>query len=349
MGESAGLRKYYEFEDLVFDLFVRIGVTDIKRNYKYKNSNNIENEIDFLVNDSINDTKIAVEVKYYRPRTKPSNKVLESAAKTLESHILFNGCSRGMLIVSSGLHVHDKINLQDKINLNNLNNNKITIWDLTDLLEKARPYPDLLKKFYTFLELDLNSLTLGVINTFSDRIVEGQELLLKFHKIPAGREGASNFESWCIDVLKYLFGEYLTGWHEQSETIDGLNRRDLVCRVISESKSEIWELIKDTLKSRYVVFEFKNYTEKISQREIITTERYLYPTALRNCAVIISRQGASNNAKSVIQGAMREHGKLIISLDYDDISKMLMGKDNGDDPNVYLFEKVDEFLIGLGR
>ncbi|HAV3538146.1 hypothetical protein OHV66_12025 [Acinetobacter baumannii] len=104
-----------------------------------------------------------------------------------------------------------------------------------------------------------------------------------------------------------------------------------------------------TLKSRYVVFEFKKYTDKIKQREIITTECYLYPMALRNCAFIISRKGVSSSAQTVIDGAMREYGKLIISLSEEDLIKLLEGKDKGEDPNVYLFDKIDRFLMGLNR
>ncbi len=105
----------------------------------------------------------------------------------------------------------------------------------------------------------------------------------------------------------------------------------------------------DDLHSRYVVFEFKNYTEPITQYEVVTTERYLYPSALRNVAIIISPKGCSESANKVIRGAMREHGKLLISLTVNDMAMLLIGKDNGADPNTYLFQRVDDFLLSLGR
>jgi len=77
------------------------------------------------------------------------------------------------------------------------------------------------------------------------------------------------------EALKYLFERDLFGWHEQHETEDGLHRRDLVCRILPNA--EVWRLMLTDLKSRYVIFEFKNYSEPITQSEIITTERYLYP------------------------------------------------------------------------
>ncbi|STE84490.1 Uncharacterised protein [Escherichia coli] len=68
----------------------------------------------------------------------------------------------------------------------------------------------------------------------------------------------------------------------------------------------------EDLGSRYVVFEFKNYSKPITQNEIVTTERYLYPSALRKVAIVISHEDCADSAKAVIAGAMREHGKLII-------------------------------------
>ena len=65
--------------------------------------------------------------------------------------------------------------------------------------------------------------------------------------------------------------------------------------------------------------------------------------------IIISPYGCSGAAKRVISGAMREHGKLILSLTTTELADVLMGMDQGSDPNAYLFDRVDEFLIGLGR
>lgn len=330
------------FTELVYELLIKLGKYEVKRDAKYYVLGDHEFNIDILMGDPENNNFpfTAVEVKYYRPYSRPSSEVVQRAIGSVQYHINSTNVTHGLLVVSCTLHSYDQLLPKDS---------KIEVWDLDTVISKAENYPEILEKLYNILELDKNLTPLELKKILSKNRLEGENLLFDLKSIPIGRKGAYAFESWCIDVLKYLFGEYLTGWHEQSETIDGLNRRDLVCRVKGNSEAEIWELILDTLRSRYVVFEFKNYTDELSQREIITTERYLYPTALRNCAFILSREGTSKNAKSVIQGAMREHGKLIISLDYEDISKMLKGKDNGEDPNVYLFEKVDEFLIGLGR
>ena len=49
------------------------------------------------------------------------------------------------------------------------------------------------------------------------------------------------------------------------------------------------------------------------------------------------------------QGAMREHGKLMLILDDDKVCKMLHMKERGEDPTDSLFELADDFLLSLPR
>ena len=99
----------------------------------------------------------------------------------------------------------------------------------------------------------------------------------------------------------------------------------------------------------YVLFEFKNYSEKITQAQILTTEKYLLERGLRRVAFILSRKGATTQARKMTQGAMREHGKLMLVLDDDDLCAMLHQKERGDDPTDFLFEMTDDFLLSLPR
>lgn len=329
-----------KLSEIIAELFIKIDYEILENNYLKNNHLNSMNMVDFVIQDNCGFKKI-VELKYYRPYSKPSDKLLLAALKSVSDNLeKFNGF-KAILIFT--------IKINQNVLKGKYDESLIEIWDLSKLLELSTPYPDIYNRLLLQLELNRKIEPNLKINNYYEYTFKSLNLIEELETIQAGRIDAYKFESWCIKVIKYLFEEFLTGWHEQSETIDGLNRRDLVCRVIKHSESEVWELISNSLKSRYVVFEFKNYTDEITQREIITTERYLYPNALRNCAFIISRRGASESAKRVIEGAMREHGKLIISLNIVDIKKMLSGKDTGDDPNVYLFDKVDELLISLSR
>jgi len=49
------------------------------------------------------------------------------------------------------------------------------------------------------------------------------------------------------------------------------------------------------------------------------------------------------------RGALREHGKLIVNLNVDDMCKLLALKDATQDYNGFLFDKIDTMLMKLER
>ena len=101
--------------------------------------------------------------------------------------------------------------------------------------------------------------------------------------------------------------------------------------------------------TKYTIFEFKNYKGKITQKEIYTTEKYLYSKALRSVGIIISANAVDNNAIWAAKGVFRETGKLILLLDKTGIKAMCkMNKDN-DDPTNYLMDKLDILLSELEK
>ena len=108
-------------------------------------------------------------------------------------------------------------------------------------------------------------------------------------------------------------------------------------------------MIKDRFQSQYVIFECKNYKDPIRQGEIYTTEKYLYQKALRSVAFVISRTAAHESAMAAARGALREHGKLIVNLNVDDMCKLLALKDATQDYNGFLFDKIDTMLMKLER
>jgi hypothetical protein len=113
--------------------------------------------------------------------------------------------------------------------------------------------------------------------------------------------------------------------------------------------TEFWSFLVDHLNSRYIIFEFKNYVGKIKQGQVLTTEKYLLERGLRKVAIILTRDGADKNAFKMMQGAMREHGKLMLVVDDVILCKMLHMKERGEDPTDCLFELTDDFLLSLPR
>jgi hypothetical protein len=98
-----------------------------------------------------------------------------------------------------------------------------------------------------------------------------------------------------------------------------------------------------------VLFEFKNYGDPVKPNPILVTEKYLFPTALRSTAIVISPAGLSEQAVQACRGALRDAGKLILDLDVPTLCRMLEEEDVGTSPDVRMERMLDTFLQQVGR
>lgn len=174
-------------------------------------------------------------------------------------------------------------------------------------------------------------------------------LIKEIEDCPTGQKGATQYEKVCTKVLKYLFSDDLALWREQSKSNNDLYRFDLLCRVKNGTQSTFWSIVEHYFNSKYLIFEFKNYTDKITQKEVYTTEKYLYAKALRSVGIIISTNGADNHAKWATKGLLRESGKLIILLSKNDLIEMCKMKKDDEDPSEYLLQILDDLLLELEK
>ena len=138
-------------------------------------------------------------------------------------------------------------------------------------------------------------------------------------------------------------------WNKQQMSNEGLYRFDLICKIKDDIQEAFWIFIEKYFRTKYIIFEFKNYSKEITQKEIYTTEKYLYAKAFRCVAIIISCHGEDKNAKKAISGTFRENGKLIISISNKDLIDLLNKKLQGCSPAEYLYNKLDEMLIKFGK
>lgn len=178
---------------------------------------------------------------------------------------------------------------------------------------------------------------------------KGETLLAELSKCLAGKKDATKFEKMCFDMLKFIFFEDLTLWKEQPRSNNDLYRFDLLCRIKDDTKKTLWSMLERYFNSKYIIFEFKNYTDKITQKEIYTTEKYLYEKALRKVAVIVARNGFDTNSVWAARGCLRENGKLILLVTIDEVKKMIEMKKKQEDPTEVLLSKIDEMLIDLEK
>lgn len=293
----------------------------------------------------------AIEVKFYRTARAQAS-LLESASSRLAARGIVAGAWKGMLVVSCQLPSALRTALEEKFS--------ITFVDRADLVSLASKVPGVLDELNSLLESEPGATLEAPTRPFEPsrtgrrlapasppEDTKGTELCQKLKALKRGRAAWSAYEDLCDQILRYLFPNDLHGWHRQKRTDDGLNRFDYVCRI--RPTTDFWRFLMDHLHSRYVLFEFKNYTGRIKQGQILTTEKYLLGRGLRRVAIVISRSGAEPDAKRMAQGAMREHGKLMLIIADEQICEMLHMKERGEDPTDRLFEIADDFLLALPR
>ena len=165
----------------------------------------------------------------------------------------------------------------------------------------------------------------------------------------AGKSLARTYEVLCVKLLENIFSEDLALWREQQKSNKDLYRFDLLCRIKDGNQKTFWSIIERYFNSKYVVFEFKNYSDPITQKEIYTTEKYLYSKALRSVGILISAHGYDENAFWAAKGCLRENGKLIVLLETKDLIEMNKMKIDQEDPSNYLLDKLDELLMELEK
>jgi hypothetical protein len=300
----------------------------------------------------LENTRWAIEVKYYRTaRAQPS--LIEAAALRVANNGIVKNVNKCMLVVSCFLPAELRTVFERKY--------PITIIDQVDLRNWCSSHPNLTEELDKLLETNPSEPLIDLLSRREPELTredpekrspipseaKGTILCEELKAIGKGKRSWAKYEKVCEKILKYLFQNDLTGWHSQKRTDDGLNRYDFVCRV--KPTTEFWKFAIEHLNSRYVLFEFKNYSEKIKQGQILTTEKYLLEKGLRRLAIVITRVGADDHAIAMTQGAMRESGKLMLIVNDEKLCEMLHMKERGEDPTDCLFDIADDFLLRLPR
>lgn len=165
----------------------------------------------------------------------------------------------------------------------------------------------------------------------------------------AGKKMFRTYEELCHKLLENIFSEDLALWCEQQKSNKDLYRFDLLCRIKDGNQKTFWSILERFFNSKYVIFEFKNYNTPITQKEIYTTEKYLYSKALRSVGILISAHGYEENAYWAAKGCLRENGKLIILLETNDLIEMNRIKADHEDASDYLLDKLDQILLELEK
>ena len=167
--------------------------------------------------------------------------------------------------------------------------------------------------------------------------------------IEEGADKSKEYEVLIEKIVKDIFSNELTLFQRQSRTEDGINIFDMICKIKNGINDDFFTIVEKYYKTKYILFEFKNYSDVIKQGQICTTEKYLFETALRKVAIIITRHGIDKNGMKLAKGILRESGKLIIVLNDEDVKEMIRIHENGEKATTVLERKLDELLTTLEK
>ena len=153
------------------------------------------------------------------------------------------------------------------------------------------------------------------------------------------------YEIICTKIIKYLFETEFFQMSTQHKTGDNIFRMDMICSL--KGTTEFWKFLMQFFNTKFVIFEYKNYSEELSQNLIVITSKYLIPDELRSVAFIVSRYGLNKNAERIAISQIKDEKKLIVSLTDEDLLVMVALKEKGKEPSDYLLEKVENLLMSL--
>lgn len=296
--------------------------------------NNYRGDIDIVAEK--NDVKYCVEVKYSMLSDKAAARIVDIAQECKMTPIL---------VVSKYLNSEKRDYFQEKYF-------NLILIDISNLLFAVCHNDELRNELIASLNYSVDNIEpakgfieINVLqhSAYTNSLIKEMELC------QAGRPMARAYEVLCHKFLENLFSEDLALWKEQQKSNKDLYKFDLLCRIKDGNQKTFWSIIERYFNSKYIIFEFKNYREPITQKEIYTTEKYLYAKALRSVGIIIAQNGYDDNAYWAAKGCLRENGKLLILLRTEDLINMSIMKEKQEDPSNYLLDKLDDILLELEK
>lgn len=324
------LYDYELFKDCVAKAFVHSGHS-IERNVPVQNR---KKEIDIVAEKD--GKQYYVEVKFSQATEKAVSKIVEMADD-------FN--STPVLVTANQITDKKRKDYKKKYP-------KLELIDIDNLLYSVRDDKELSNKLISVLPYAVDNIEPKAGFLVSETLKHTnytESLINELRLCLPGRPMAGRYEKVCQLLLENIFSEDLALWKSQQRSNNDLYRFDLLCRIKDRNEKTFWSILEKFFNSKYIVFEFKNYSEEITQKEIYTTEKYLYAKALRSVGIIIAANGYNESARWAAKGSLRENGKLIMLLDVEDLVKMNQMKMEQDDPTDFLLSKLDDLLLELEK
>lgn len=343
--ETMGLAR--DWEELIAQILSQANVGDPRMMRPEEEPDNEEDweeyryKPDLIYSETKSGEIVALELKLFRWRSEWRERVY-SAIRHMREVLKRGQYPRGVIVLTLDVAPKELALLAAEAG------EEIEIWDLAKLGQMSSRTAALASALEILASETMAEASTSVTAKQTTPVVSGAKLAEILRAIPPGDAGWREFEIRCSESITLLFGKNLHNFTAQQSSNEGLSRMDLVARIGAERDS-FWSMIAADFRTRYIVFEAKNYEKPIGQSAIYVTSKYLFAKGLRTVAIIIAREGASNSAAKEAASQLRENGKLILTIGRADLCAMLEGFDAGDPPENRLFEIMDAMLMEMGR
>lgn len=109
-----------------------------------------------------------------------------------------------------------------------------------------------------------------------------------------------------------------------------------------------WAFMREKYEADYVVIDAKNYSRRVKKSEVLQIANYLKPHGAGLFGIIISREGGdTSGCEHTLREQWLIHRKLILLLDDDDVTQMLVTKSEGRVPEEVIEQKIEHFRLSM--
>lgn len=183
--------------------------------------------------------------------------------------------------------------------------------------------------------------------TSKNYVAEHDKLIMDLKSINAGRKDKdwSKYQKHIEKILDYLFGSVLSSPITELSDHFKINRRDFILRNYAETG--FWAHIRTRYLADYIVLDAKNYTKKVTKKEILQISNYLKVHGAGLFGIIVSRNGSDNGSYYTCREIWAMDKKLVIVLDDNDIIKMIIAKASTNNPEEIIRQKIEQFRLSM--
>jgi len=317
------------FEDLIFELLINEdGFSNVIRTPPTRDGG-----YDFIATTQTIlgvPEKIIIESKFYK-----NQKISIDVLRSLYAAASIANVNKILLITNSELTNSSRVFLANTMP-------NIVVWEGHELIRRLLSHPILVEKYFAQKTFTRKEESSEILDT---ELLNVQKLMKELDNCPEGKIGWKDYENICIKILSHLFVPTLEEPKIQSRVESGIDIRDAIFPNRSNDKN--WQFVRDCYDAKYIVFEFKNYSEngsEIDKQVVLQIADYLKQTIGR-LGIVCSKKTPNNSGLEKRKGVYIESQKLILFLNNDNLKEMLLRKYKKMEPSDVIIDLIDDFNL----